>query len=389
MLFYVPLESLKERYTMQWSAPKTGWLERRWIEAGIEYTRIDGEATVRDFIGKGVVLDAVSRSEFCFSQITKLLKLADEGKLTSDDVIYIDDFWTPGVEALPYLFDQIGIKPKIFAYLHAQSVDEFDFTHKMRHWMRPIETGYGIIYDGIFVASPFLKDLVVFGGIAPAEKVHLTGHPFNSEEVTERMPFTAEDGPWSMVRENKVVFSSRFDAEKDPVFFCDVIDHVQKKQPGKVRFVICTSSKELRSNIPAALWRLEESKKRNPDNVTVLEGLTKEEYYRELATAKIQFNCADQDFVPITLQEASVAGAWPLYPYFRSFPETFRWDYRFMYGKRDVEEASKKIISVILRKDLWTKPAIQERSWLHNRYDKSWERQAQHMGLLPGTPIEP
>jgi len=41
MLYYCPLETYKERYTMQWAAPKTGWLERNWIAHKIPYTRID------------------------------------------------------------------------------------------------------------------------------------------------------------------------------------------------------------------------------------------------------------------------------------------------------------------------------------------------------------
>jgi hypothetical protein len=49
--------------------------------------------------------------------------------------------------------------------------------------------------------------------------------------------------------------------------------------------------------------------------------LTKEEYYTELATCRIQFNTSLQDYVSWTVIEATAFGADIIYPKFRSFPE--------------------------------------------------------------------
>lgn len=369
MLYYVPLESYKERYTMQWSAPKTGWLERNWIKEGIEYFRVEGvRALPQRKIKVGCVLDGVGRSLHCYSQNEELLLLAEQGKITDNDIIYFDDFWHPGLESLPYAFHLLGIKPKMFAFLHAQSVDEFDFTYPMRSWMRFFEKGIGEVLNGIFVCGPCLRDLVVFGGIAAKEKVFVTGHPFNSEEVRERMPAT-----FPTHRKNHIIFSSRWDDEKNPLFFLQVAKTVIERNK-KAKFIVCTSAEKLRSNNQENLFALEQYRKQYPENILLMEGLTKEEYYKELCDAKIQVNTADQDFVAITLLEASVAGCYPVYPYFRSFPETLRHSSAYTYTRLDVEDAAQKILSVLKHEDLWTPKEIEKRSWIHARFDTAWKR---------------
>lgn len=394
MLWYVPLEGYKERYTMQWSAPKTGWLERNWIKAGVEYTRVDpmeGSRLPPSPIKVGSVVDAVGRSQYCFMQITKLLDLANEGKIKDNDVIFLDDFWTPGLEALPYAFHLLGIRPRVYAFLHAQSVDEFDFTHPMREWMRPIETGFANFLDGIFVCCPTLEDLVCLGGISNRNKVHVTGHPFSSEEVMERMPslyrmnltgYQSQDSAithamkFSSERKNQVVWSSRWDEEKNPDFFLKVAEDVIRNTYCDARFIVCTSAPKLRSNNRTLLKALAVYTEQFPDRIILKEGLSKEEYYATLCESKIQFNCANQDFVAITLLEASVAGCYPIYPYFRSFPETFLWNkgVRYMYPHLDLKAASAMICDVCSQKDLWTAEKIKERSWIHSRYDTAWLR---------------
>ena len=381
MLYYCPLEAYKERYTMQWSAPQTGWLERNWIKANIPYIRIDEVKTLEEPkpITTGCVLDAVGRSQHCFQQINQLLQLAEEKKITNDDCIYFDDFWHPGIEALPYAFSLLGIKPKMYAFLHAQSVDEFDFTYPMRSWMRYFEKGIGKVLDGIFVCGPCLKDLVVFGGIAPSEKVYVTGHPFCSEEVRERMPTQKVEQ-----REPHIIFSSRWDSEKNPHFFLDVAHAVIKQRP-RAKFIVCTSAKTIRSNDPANIQHLKNSTLKYPGNIILKENLTKEQYYAELWKAKIQMNTADQDFVAITLLESSVAGCYPIYPYFRSFPETLRQDSKYMYERLDLNQAAKKVVEILDRDDLWSEEQIQQRSWIHTRFDTAWTRM---INVMEGKSID-
>ncbi len=264
MLYYCPLESYKERYTMQWSAPITGWLERNWIKHKIPYTRIDSEANTQEReIQTGLVLDIQKRTRHCFAQIYELIVLALSGRLTNKDIIYFDDFWHLGIEALPYAFHQIGIAPKIFAFCHAQSVDRYDFTHPMRHWMRDFEKGISKVLTGIFVNSNMLKQLLIQAGVGTEESVHVIGHIFCEEEMRERFP--KELPP----KENTVIFSSRWDDEKNPLFFLDVVENViQIRQD--IKFIICTSSEKLKSNNPANITRLRGALRRLPKRLSPL-----------------------------------------------------------------------------------------------------------------------
>lgn len=406
-LFYVPLECYAERYTMQWSAAETGWLERRWKEAGVPYHRVEPRTLpTGGAIKTGVAVDAVGRSTYCFEQVSMLLHLIQAGTITDEDVIFFDDFWTPGLEAIPYLCDQMGVHPKMFAFCHAQSVDEFDFTHRMRKWMRPIEQGFGQFLTGIFVNSDVLEELLLLGGIGNRDKVSVTGHVFASDEVMERMPaayrkiMTGDVARGEMVewprRRNNVVFSSRWDLEKNPEFFLEVAKQCilvkgEHAAENPVTFTVCTSAKKLRSNSPRLLHSLRLALARFNGRLILKEGLTKEEYYHELATSKVQLNTADQDFVSITLLESSVAGCYPLYPYFRSFPQALRHDMQFLYQHKDVGHAVRMVRRLLGSTDevklLWSPEAIRSRQWIHERHNFTWKRQLNIMGFEAYAPL--
>ncbi len=414
ILHYFPLESYVERYSMQWSAPATGWLERNWRKISLDYRRIDAEDSLQKPrpIKTGCVLDAVKRSQYCFSQISSFLDMAEAGAVSSEDVLLFDDFMTLGIEAVAYSLGLMGIKPKMYAFLHAQSVDEYDFTCQLLPWIRTFERGIGEILDGIFVCCHTLKELVVtggnnesgikLGGIAKPNKVFVTGHPFCSEEVMERMPewhrvMMGEERLGKLIdissykpypnRKDQVVYSSRWDEEKQPWFFLDVAERVIKAKE-RAKFIVCTSSPKLRSNNKTLLDLLEQFRLKYPSNIILRENLSKEEYYAILCESKIQFNCAKQDFVAISLLEASVAGCYPIYPLFRSFPETLRYNTEYMYKPWNADQAANMVLDVLSKDDLWTYDQISQRSWIHSRFDSSWQRMLSIMGLYEGKDFE-
>ncbi len=63
--------------------------------------------------------------------------------------------------------------------------------------------------------------------------------------------------------------------------------------------------------------------------------MTKQNYYQILDESKVQFNCADQDWVSFTLLEAVTFGCHPVYPDFRSFPEVFTPNPRYVRSDAD------------------------------------------------------
>jgi hypothetical protein len=79
------------------------------------------------------------------------------GKITSDDIIFFEDAFTPGMESLFYIIDQVPIqyKPKIYARFLAQSIDPDDFVNRegMFNWMRKYEEMLDSKLTGILVAS--------------------------------------------------------------------------------------------------------------------------------------------------------------------------------------------------------------------------------------------
>jgi hypothetical protein len=370
-LWYVPLESYKERYTVQLSAPKTGWLERNWINEGIDYSRINGLSQNTDGIKVGSVLDATGRGYYSCSQMMILLELLRTGEITSDDAIYFDDFWTPGMSALPYAFDQMGVHPKLYSMLHAQSIDIHDFTYSMRYWMRHFEIGIGKIMSGIFVTSTCLKDLCLYNNVGDELNVFLTGLPYNSFEVKTHW----SDTPPLRLK-NQVVFSSRWDKEKDPGFFMNLMETAIVSGLD-VKFVITTSAKKLRSNEPRYLEILQELIEIYPDSIELRENQSKEEYYNTLRQSNVQINTADQDFVSWTLLEATTCGCRPLYPYFLSFPEVLK-ENHYMYAKRDVWSALKGL-KIALQKP------FEDHSHIYKPFDKSWKRM---LSIMKGEEFE-
>jgi glycosyltransferase involved in cell wall biosynthesis len=362
-IIYLPLEPVKERYTIQLSAARTGWLERNWLETGIEYVRIEGTA-LRDTIRTGQVLDATNRGYWATSQIQKLLAFIDEGRLRGTDVIYFDDFWHPGMSAIKYACTQLNHPVKMYAFLWAQSVDQFDFTHKMKDWMRPFEIGISTILDGIFVTSTALKKLCVDNGVGTEEKVHVTGLPYNSREVRDR--FAKELLPPKRIRK-QVVYSSRWDSEKRPELFLEIIERTLQYDP-EFRFVVTTSAEKLRSNDPNLLAQLEAKIRKYPHHIELRENQTKEAYYRTLQESEVQINTADQDWVSWTLLEATTAGCKPLYPEFLSFPEALEFDGTYMYEKGNADSAARKLVNLCSFELFGGGPTF------YRKYDMSWYR---------------
>jgi glycosyltransferase involved in cell wall biosynthesis len=358
-LFYIPLESYVERYTGQMSCVN-GWVETFLKMNKVDFVRVEG-IHGSPIIKKGVVLDATGRGIRSCSQIMKLLEMTELEEITSDDSIYFDDFWHPGISALPYAFDQVGIHPKMYAFLWAQSVDQFDFTYPMRSWMRHFEIGEGKFLAGIFVASTILKDMCLYAGIGTNDTVHVVGLPYSSVEVKKQIQELQVERD-----HNQVIFTSRWDKEKRPEFFLSAADLLLSRDV-PIKFVVTTSSPTLRSNDPKLLSLLRSMINKYPQNIILKEGLTKKEYYAELLRSKVQFNCADQDFVSFTLLEAATCGCAPVYPYYLSFPESLNFNTHQLYAKNDLVDAVNHITSNLY-------DPIRDWSWVYERHDRSFSR---------------
>jgi glycosyltransferase involved in cell wall biosynthesis len=334
-LFYFGLEPLKARYTYQlceeWM-PKT--FER--YNDKLNFVQVDGVFDPDCEIKVGAVLDAIGRGKYSLSQCQNFLQMLYNDKVKDGDIIFLQDYWTPGVEAIWYALDLYGYKNiKVYAMCHAQSVDEYDFTYPMREWMRPYELGLDKRLTGIFVGSTIHKEQLRAAGFeAP---IHVVSLPIHKQATLEKLP------AGTYKKKNTIVYSSRLDKEKNPFFMMKVAEAFLRNHPD-YEWHVTTSGKEFKSMIPGvtnALFNLSIDQPR----FKLMSGLTKEEYYTELATCKIQFNSSLQDYVSWTVIESTAFGADIVFPFFRSFPEFI--DVDRMYKPFDVKDALETIEDVL------------------------------------------
>jgi glycosyltransferase involved in cell wall biosynthesis len=326
-LFYFGLEPLKARYTYQ--------LSKEWMPATfepyaneLEFIDVEGEFAPDQQIKIGAVLDAVGRGKFAMSQCANFLDMLNRDEVNDGDIIFLQDYWHPGIESILYAIDLYGIDLKIYSMLHAQSVDEYDFTYPMRNWMRGFELGLDKRMTGIFIGSTVHKEQLREAGFTAP--IHVVSLPIHKEATLAKLP-----GHDSLDKQDVIVYSSRLDKEKNPFFMMEVAKEFLKQKPD-FEWHVTTSGKEFRSMLPGAIDALNKLAKEEP-RFKLLNGLTKEEYYTELATCRIQFNSALQDYISWTVIEATAFGADIVYPNFRSFPEFI--DSDRMYKPFDVQSA--------------------------------------------------
>lgn len=313
-IFYFGLEPLKSRYTAQlsqeWMPATFAPYENRGV---VKFIDIPGDFDPDQQIKVGAVLDAVGRGKFAMSQCSNFLDMLNTDQVKDGDIIFLQDYWHPGIESILYALDLYGISVKIYAMLHAQSVDEYDFTWSMKSWMRGFELGLDKRMTGIFVGSTIHRDQLRAAGFE--SPIHVVSLPLHKDLTLAKYPEYNSDN----LRENKIVYSSRLDKEKNPFFMMHVAETFLINNPDYV-WHVTTSGKSFKSMVPGVIDALEALSKRQP-RFKLLVNLTKEEYYHELATARIQFNSSLQDYVSWTVLESTCFGCDVVFPNFRSFPE--------------------------------------------------------------------
>lgn len=340
------LESYESRYTLQLQ----DWNERVFKRRGVEYEVIYGsELDSSKAIVTGSVLDAHGRSYYSLSQTMNLVQKMKNGEVTSDDVIFYEDMYTPGLECLPYIIDQSPkeYRPKVFVRFLAQSVDPDDFIVRegMLPWMRRYEQMIDEFVDGILVASEeFVSHLRIAGFRAP---IYVTGLPFGKQEVLERVRARSETHVKDSMlalhqRSKRVGFAARWDDEKQPHFYMDLAEKYYKIDP-TVEFAVFCGHPELKSNRQEYVDRAYDLVEGDTANFRVYTGLQKDEYYGLLSDSRVLFNCALQDWVSNTVSEADTLGCLTLFPAYRSFPEVFANNECHMYIPWSVNDAAEKL----------------------------------------------
>ena len=331
------LEPYKARYTLQLQ----DWNESVFKRRGINYVIVPGETLGNDqAIVTGQVLDAHGRTYYGMSQLMNLVKMMKAGNVGAGDVVYFEDMFQPGIESLPYIMKQIPItsRPKIYVRCLAQSIDPDDFVHVwgMSEFMGHYEKMVDSFVDGVLATNEeMVMHMKIAGWKAPL--YNISGLAFGKSEVRSRVESIK---PFSD-RKHRVVFSARWDQEKQPDFYMDLIEEWHNRHPSSVvEFAICSGGK-LKSNNDSYMERTRSMQSRGL--LKIYEDLEKNEYYNIVNDSRVVFNCALQDWVSNTVSEADSLGCNVLYPAYRSFPETFANDPERLYIPWSIDDALDKL----------------------------------------------
>ena len=346
-LYYMGLEPYQARYTLQ----LTEWNTRIFKQRGIDYVIVPGDTLTTDQqIVTGQVLDAHGRSYFSMSQMMTLVKWMKEGLVTNNDVVYFEDMFQPGFESLGYIMNQVDEKhrPRIFVRCLAQAIDPDDFVHVwgLQKWMDLYEKMVNEIVSfsgGAVLATneEMVAHMRIAGWTAPI--YNISGLAFGKTEVLERIGGQENIKPFAD-RPRRVGFAARFDQEKQPGFFMDLIEMYGELTPEPCEFAIYSGG-PLRSNNPEYVERARRMEAEG--RLTIYDNISKNEYYAHLNNTRVLFNCALQDWVSNTVSEADTLGANVLYPAYRSFPETFANDPNRLYIPWSIDDAYHKMCNLL------------------------------------------
>jgi hypothetical protein len=377
------LEPYKARYTLQLQ----DWNETVFKRRGIDYQIVTGETLGSDqAIVTGQVLDAHGRTYFGMSQLMNLVKLMKAGECSNEDVIYFEDMFQPGIESLPYILNQIGSehRPRIFVRCLAQSIDPDDFVHVwgMSQWMGHYEKMVDSFVDGVLASNEeMVMHMKIAGWTAPI--YNISGLAFGKQEVMSRV----DDVTPFENRMHRVAFSARWDQEKQPDFYMDLIEEWQRRYPNEIALVqnrkpveFCIlSGSRLRSNGARYVERARELQAQG--SLTIYEDLEKNEYYRILNDTRVLFNCALQDWTSNTVSEADSLGCNVLFPAYRSFPETFANDHERLYVPWSLEDAIHKLENLLKQEHPnmgkisdWTNGCIDRTLDILEGHGEEWRR---------------
>jgi hypothetical protein len=335
------LEPYKARYTLQLQE----WNEAVFKRRGINYVMVPGDTLSNDqAIVTGQVLDAHGRTYFGMSQLMNLIRMMKSGEVNNEDVVYFEDMFQPGIESLPYILNQIpaNLRPRIFVRCLAQSIDPDDFVHVwgMSEWMGHYEKMVDSFVDGVLASNEeMVMHMKIAGWKSPV--YNISGLAFGKDEVLSRVNNHIKD---FNNRANRVAFSARWDQEKQPDFFMDLIEEWNRREMPAVEFVVLSGSK-LRSNNESYMTRTRNLQQQGL--LKIYEDLEKNDYYNLLNDTRVLFNCALQDWVSNTVSEADTLGCNVLYPAYRSFPESFANDHTRLYVPWSIDDAINKLATLL------------------------------------------
>ena len=303
--FIVPIQPLAERYTESWYRNFPGVFASK----GVKVVVVEG-TPLTDHVAVGTFLDINSMVSWNSSQMQHISSLFHQGKVNDGDIFFFGDleFW--GIESLRLLAQLNKVKVKIFGFLHAASYTREDAFEVAAPYQKYTELGWVGACDKVFVGTDYHKWAVYERRIKPLAqtegeaaqmlgKIVVTGNPLFEED------YARYEGP----KENKVVLPNRFDWEKRPNLSLDFAYLLKRRRPD-VEIVVTTSRPTFKSN---RSWLVEMARAMEKDGIiTIMSGLSKHEYHRQLATSKVMLTNSIEENFGYCIVEACIYNTHPL-----------------------------------------------------------------------------
>lgn len=299
-MIYLPLEHIEQRYTTHMDRDIVDYLSRKKIDYTYLYPTV-----LSNKIKHGSFLDADNTVYRQLHQFQELVRLLVNEQIEKDETLFVTDIWNFALMAVPYLNFFSGYNLKVQGILHAGSFTDTDFVRQMERVYKGFEESLFDICEKIYVGSNFIKQDVLKKRYVDANKLVVTGLPLDFDGINEYKT--------NAPKENLIVFNGRNVDEKQPYLF----DLLQQKLP---QYKYINTQKE---------------------------HLSKEEYYKVLARAKVVVSFALQENFGYGIQEAVALGCIPIVPDRLAYVEQFSKEYRYSNFDDCIVKVNKAMISKI------------------------------------------
>ena len=297
-VFLIDLESVENRYTIEWKSRVPNLLSK----AGYNVQILSGPTDIPNATTPGAFLNFGGTNIYKSAQVEQMGRLFCSGSVRPGDHFLFTDAWHPGIINLKYMSELLGIPVVTHGLWHAGSYDPQDFLGRLvgnKPWVRHAEKSFFHAFDHNYFATDFHIDMfhhnLINDGMVenPWEeqdradmiksgKYVRTGWPMDYMsrilESYKRMP-----------KRNLILFPHRIAPEKQVEIFRDL-----KEQLPQYEFVVCQDQE-----------------------------LTKNEYHNLLGEAKIVFSCSLQETLGIGCYEGAIVDAIPMVPDRLSYSEMY------------------------------------------------------------------
>ena len=281
-MIYLPIEHIEQRYTTHLDRDIQEYLDRK----KIQYTYLEPTVFSNE-IKHGSFLDADNTVYRQLHQFQQLIELLITNKIDVNETLFVTDIWNFALMAVPYLNFFSGYNLKVQGILHAGSFTDTDFVRQMERVYKGFEESIFDICEKVYVGSNFIKQDVLKKRYVDAEKIVVTGLPLDFKGIDRYKT--------NSPKEDIIVFNGRNVDEKQPYLF-----ELLKQRLPQYRYIN-----------------------------TQKEHLSKDEYYKVLAKAKVVVSFALQANFGYGVQEAVALGCIPIVPNRLAYVEQFTKEYRY------------------------------------------------------------